>query len=109
MPVGQRSWSWRRPGRLQGRSRLKLRPPYESLRPNCDSASTRVRSRDIPLQRVAVPLGQVGRGCVGLLQESEQKTVRVARRTHGIVWQDELAEAGIVKSIRSAQAALAVA
>jgi hypothetical protein len=30
-------------------------------------------------QRIAVPLRQIGSGCVGLLQEAEQQRVRVAR------------------------------
>jgi hypothetical protein len=30
-------------------------------------------------QRIAVPLRQIGCGCVGLLQEAEQQRVRVAR------------------------------
>src|SRR5262249_43891344 len=43
-----------------------------------------------PLQRLAIPLRQLRRGCVGFLEKSEQELVGVACLTHRVIGEDEL-------------------
>src|SRR5215211_6462215 len=55
------------------------------------------------LQRLSIPAGQVGRRCVGLLQEGEQQRVRIARLAHRVIRQDKLPETAVVEGFGRAQ------
>src|SRR5580692_10479690 len=60
------------------------------------------------LQRLAIPLRQIGGAFVGVLQEAEQQRVGIAREPHRLVGQDELPEVLIVVAVRGAQRRVAV-
>src|SRR5262249_27249476 len=61
-----------------------------------------------PLQRLAVPFPELGRRLIGFLQKAEQQRVGIARLTHGVVGQDELAEITVVKTFGGLQPGVAV-
>src|SRR5689334_19476084 len=62
-----------------------------------------------PLQRLAIPVRQLRRRCVGLLQKSQQELVGVACPMHGVVRQNELPESLVVEGVRRGEAGAAVA
>src|SRR5258708_14958323 len=49
------------------------------------------------LQRFPIPLPQLGRGIVGALGKIEQDSVRAFSSTHRVIWQNELAQVGLIK------------
>src|SRR5262245_29437238 len=63
----------------------------------------------LPLQRLAMPVRQLRRGCGGFLQKSKQELVGVACPTHGVVGENELPESLVVKGVRRGEPGAAVA
>ena len=63
----------------------------------------------LPFQRLAIPLRQLRRGCVGFLQKSEQELVGVACLTHRVIGENELPEPLVVEGIRRREPGVAVA